>query len=82
MGGEHSSKGIRGRKADPNKPQNLIFIKGALSSASISSVLLMSFTVETHNDNGGVVAVFQYNEMRCRAADRKKNREGIIFVKP
>lgn len=51
-----------------------------LSSASISSILMTSFTVDTHNDNGGVVVVFTLfslleSGISCQAADKKKTEE-------
>lgn len=48
--------------------------RSQINHKTISSILIMLFTVETHNDSGGVVAVFQHNGMSCRAADRKKQR--------
>lgn len=45
-----------------------------LSSAYISSILMMSFIVETQRDNGGVVVVLQKRRMSCQATDRKKRK--------
>lgn len=44
----------------------------SLSIANISSIRMMSFTVETRKDKGGVVVVFQNRGISCLAADRKK----------
>lgn len=49
-----------------------LYLSKVAKGASISFIPIMSFTVETHKDRDGVVAVFQYNGMSCRAADGKK----------
>lgn len=59
-------------KSSQMNHKTLYFSNVSLSKASISSIHIILFTVETHKDKRGVTAVFQNKEINCLAADKKK----------